>query len=490
MKRLLTLLGISLCMAGGYAQGIQHRQMQESFDEFRRSLHEDFESFRQQCMNEFLEFVRNPWKEFEKEKPVLRPKDEEVPPVVMPEEDKGKPIKDTPVVIEEVVEPPVVEPQPQPVEPIEEVPVVEEKTVDVNFYGLTITVRFDTSNRVHLVDCRNDHVADALRLMSSETHDNLILDCLIAREVYDLSDWAYLQLLEKVAKTICPDSQNDASLLMSYLYLMSGYQMRFATDGTRLYMLYASRHQIYEQGAFTLNGVLYYGVEHLPSSLSVCSAAFEGEQALSLWVTQQQHLGDETATRRTITSSSYPEMSFEVNVNKNLIAFYNSYPSSMIDDNFLTRWAMYATPQLEESLRTQLYPQMKKVLEGLTPLEAANKLLNWVQTGFVYQYDDKVWGHDRAFFSEETLYYPFCDCEDRSILFSRLVRDLLHLPVLLVYYPGHLATAVGFKTQVAGDWIEVGGTKYVICDPTYIGAPVGMTMSDMNNKTAKVILLE
>jgi hypothetical protein len=41
---------------------------------------------------------------------------------------------------------------------------------------------------------------------------------------------------------------------------------------------------------------------------------------------------------------------------------------------------------------------------------AANMLLNWVQMGLTYAYDEKVWGHDRAFFAEESLFYPFCDC--------------------------------------------------------------------------------
>ena len=117
-------------------------------------------------------------------------------------------------------------------------------------------------------------------------------------------------------------------------------------------------------------------------------------------------------------------------------------------------------------------------------------LLNFVQTAFVYEYDDKVWGGDRAFFAEESLYYPYCDCEDRSILFSRLVRDLLGLKVLLVYYPGHLATAVCFTDNVTGDYISLNNQKYVVCDPTYIGAPVGATMPDMDNGKAKVILLQ
>ena len=87
------------------------------------------------------------------------------------------------------------------------------------------------------------------------------------------------------------------------------------------------------------------------------------------------------------------------------------------------------------------------------------------------------------------MFYPYADCEDRSILFSRLVRDLLRLPVLLVYYPGHVATAVAFPTEESGDYIMVDGVRYTVCDPTYIGAPVGDTMPGMDNKTAQVMLL-
>ena len=95
----------------------------------------------------------------------------------------------------------------------------------------------------------------------------------------------------------------------------------------------------------------------------------------------------------------------------------------------------------------------------------------------------------RTYFPDESLYYPYCDCEDRSILFSRLIRDLLGLPCVLVYYPGHLATAVCFSESVNGDYIIVNGKRFVVCDPTYIGASVGATMPNMDNSTAKVIIL-
>jgi hypothetical protein len=70
-----------------------------------------------------------------------------------------------------------------------------------------------------------------------------------------------------------------------------------------------------------------------------------------------------------------------------------------------------------------------------------------------------------------------------------LVRDLLGLDVVLVYYPGHLAMAVNFTEPVKGDYVPLDGRKFTICDPTYIGGRVGETMPDMVDKPITAILL-
>lgn len=132
---------------------------------------------------------------------------------------------------------------------------------------------------------------------------------------------------------------------------------------------------------------------------------------------------------------------------------------------------------------------LKKLIEGDSEEISANKLLNWVQTGFVYEYDDKVWWHDRVFFAEETLYYPYADCEDRSILFSRLIRDLLCLEVALIYYPVNLATAVKFTSEIPGDAIIINDDRFIVCDHTYIGVPIGKQMPQLEWDKAETIIL-
>ncbi|MBR1519776.1 MAG: hypothetical protein IJ635_00885 [Bacteroidaceae bacterium] len=241
---------------------------------------------------------------------------------------------------------------------------------------------------------------------------------------------------------------------------------------------------------FSIEGGDFYLYGEDAERMSICEAAFPQEKSLSLWIPQAMELTNWRSDVRTLKAERYPEIEMKVSVNRNLIDFMNDYPTSMIEDNFMTRWAMYANMPLEDRLRGELLPMFKEKLKTLSEKEAVERLLNWVQTAFVYEYDDKVWGGDRAFFPEETLYYPYCDCEDRSILFTRLVRDLFGLKCILIYYPGHLASAVQFTESVAGDYINLNGRKFVVCDPTYIGAPIGRTMPGMDNQTANVILLE
>ena len=191
-----------------------------------------------------------------------------------------------------------------------------------------------------------------------------------------------------------------------------------------------------------------------------------------------------------LIARNFEDMKIAVHVNENTIELCSEYPASSMNDDFMTRWAMYANATITEDVKSELYPQLQKQIEGHSQLEAVNMLLDWVQTAFTYEYDETVWGADRAFFAEETLFYPYCDCEDRSILLSHLVRDLVGLDVILVYYPGHLAMAVAFKENVVGDYITIDEKRFVVCDPTYINASVGMSMPNLQTDNIRVIKLD
>jgi hypothetical protein len=57
------------------------------------------------------------------------------------------------------------------------------------------------------------------------------------------------------------------------------------------------------------------------------------------------------------------------------------------------------------------------------------------------------------------------------------VRDLLGIKVIGLLYPGHLTTAVELKkVKPEFSTVEYKGNQFVIADPTYIDAPVGVAM--------------
>lgn len=459
--------------------------LSDKYFAFKKDVQESYSSFREECNQKYAEFLLTSWDWYEGKAPKPFPKDDNpVPPQPYKEDKKANPVVIKPIDVSPIEE----TPQPKPIEPIKEQSTPAEKYFSFDFYGNKCKVRMPDLANIKIADCSPKSISNGWERLSSPEMNNTIRDCLETRIRYNLCDWAYLLFLDELSRGYSPD-RNSATLLMAFLYCQSSYQMRLAVNHSNLMMLYGSKHQIYDKGYFSIDGLNFYPYGVPSNSISICNVAFEGEKPMSLLISSEQILGGDMSIQREIKSERFSDLIVMSSVPENLIGFYNHYPTSVLDGNPLTRWAMYANTPLAQKTKDSIYPSLKTAIADISPEVAVNKLLNWVQTGFVYEYDDKVWGHDRAFFAEESLYYPYCDCEDRSILFSRLIRDLLDLDVALIYYPGHLATAVCFNQEVAGDAMIIGGRKFIVCDPTYIGAPVGAQMPDLEYGKAQAIVL-
>ena len=459
---------------------------------FNQNRVNNFNEYRQKINAEYISKTREKWNAFRYSQPLPVPdKDvKPVPPVIMKDDDARKKKEDRLIKIKTVVKPVQPKPRPQPVAPIEEVPEEPAKQLSFQYLATSWKARTPEASLVRLAGVSENAVADGWEKLCQPAYNNLVVDCLKLRSQYKLCDWEYLMMLQALSQKLLGNGTNEATLLMAFLYSQSGYKIRLGEAGGKLQMLYASQHVIYGKRYFTLDGDKFYPLNDKVTDIRINEAKYPKEQSLSLWVPISPYASFQASPSRELKAKRYPDMSVKVSVNKNQLPFYESYPTSEVGGNFMTRWAMYANTPICAEAQKELYPQLKKGLTGISELMCVEKLLNWVQTAFVYKYDEDVWGGDRAFFPDETLYYPYCDCEDRSILFTRLVRDLLGFKCVLVYYPGHLASAVAIPGDAKGDYLMVNGKRFMICDPTYIGASVGNTMPDMNNAEAKVILLE
>ena len=511
MKR-LTLTGIALMLAialqaqveDDWKKAIQDSQNAafKEFEQFQRQAHQEYEDFRRKANEEYAKFMEHAWKMFEiqaAEEPPTKPKppvpmfdDTEPDPSPNPEPGPDTRPEVTPIRIPDPIQilelsrgnsSPKLE-RPKPLEPIKPNIAPSSAAQNVFLYGSPFAFHLEREQTLHLDDASEKSVAKMWRQLSDSSFDPIVAECLQQRDKYNLCDWAYVKLTQQVAEKQFGEGTNEAVVMQMYLLTQSGYQMRIGRDKEdRLFLLIGSKEQIYRYQCFKKEEIRYYIIDRSfnKKEMFVYDHAFPQETSLSLALSQPK-LQETLTEKRTVASSRYPEVEATVQTNSNLIAFYNDYPQSSM-------WNYYTKASMSDVLKESLYPTLRQAIEGKTTLQAANILLNFVQTGFRYQTDDVQFGYERPLFPDETFYYPYCDCEDRSILFSCLVRELLGLDVVLLNYPEHLATAVCFNEEVKGDYLLVGDKTYIICDPTYINARVGECAPKYKSVSPTVVVL-
>lgn len=525
-----------LCAQGSFEE--YKRRNSLKFRTYKKEQKDKFEEYRKQLNAEYAEYMRQAWPEYkvkpakpvpprkEPPKPVVKtPEEPATPPVILPVPQEEPVVEPAIVPAEEPTEEPAeptVEPETEPVaEPEEEdtdepeevvlpfdevVPLAEpaqpvvpaiplpEVTPVVtsvpghtfSYYGTSCKIAgMNSTHRFVLAGVKEEHVADAWVTLAADKYLSVLAQCAEYREKLNLCDWGYVRFLQEMTESFFPASQrNEAVLLQVYLLVQSGYKVRMARTGDRLVLLLPIEHEVYNYSYLTVDGIPYYVIDKLEAGQSfyLYDRAFAKETSVSLYMTSPPSLpaAEACMVERTLTSTR--NISTTVEVDRNLIDFYNDYPVN-------SQWGYYSSASLSEEAKASLYPILELYTLEESKAEAANLLLNFVQTAFEYKTDDEQFGYERPLFGDETFFYPYCDCEDRSILYSILVRDLLGLDVVLLNYPGHLATAVKFKEDVIGDYILLNDGKYIVCDPTYIGAGIGEAMPDCRNEKAVIVRL-
>ena len=468
-----------------YKQYVQSR-----FDSYKSQKEKEFADYRAKANAEFVEYVRQTWEKFNSNAPVRKPEKEPyVPPVVLPELDDDIDIPDEEIDVPDIdfgnldEKPhipiiPMPSPKPSPDRPV----------MTFSFYGTKCSIGFDKAEKVMLKGVDEDSVADMWEALSSASYDDVLTGCAAIKDRLALCDWGYYRLVQTVADEIYGNS-DESVVMTAYVMANSGYKLRLGRLETdKLCLLLGTEDGLYDCLSVTIDGEDFYLVDKTNcSKVYIMKKGFPNEAGINLSIYRQQGFDYSPVKERILVSDAYREVSATVRGNMNMIDFYSSYPCPYRKDEPGTSWVYYANAPLDAELQASLYPTLKSAISGKSQKDAANMLLNFVQTAFEYKTDNDYWGYERPLFAAETLYYPYSDCEDRAILFSRLIRDLMGLDVVFLHYEGHLATAVAFAEGISGDYVRVDGEKYLVCDPTYINAPIGMEMPDI--KLLKVIKL-
>lgn len=361
------------------------------------------------------------------------------------------------------------------------------------FFGTELSVKAPNGSQFQMSDTSPESIEKAWSFANQNFQASL-KDCLSLKEKRQLNDWGYIQMIDSL-RNVCIGDENTSELYKAWILANSGYRIKLAKEEENFRLLICTDYSIFYKWSYNINGDTYYSMEDSIKDVNLVDNIEYplSSKKVSFTLNKLPILKYKASQKRTIETQfeSKTKLMISYDINENLMNFYMKYPSVMKNSDFVTRWAILANTPLDENLQKQIYPQLRAQLKGNNKVEAVGRLLNLVQTGIKFEYDDVVWGNDRAFFAEELLYYPYGDSEDRAILFSRLVRDLTGLQVVLLYFPGHLATGVCFEDEyVEGDEVFYNGDRFVICDPSIDrGSPVGWAKFSYNSQAVNNIVL-
>ena len=351
----------------------------------------------------------------------------------------------------------------------------------IAYGGLAFYLNNSLNRKCSLNGLNENAIADAYEALCNSDYKPLLADCAQIRKDLRLNDWGVFTLVRQVAYTYC-GTANESIVMQQFLLNEMGYKARMARKATedKMMLFVATDCSIYAHPYITLNGQNYY---NLSGNNEQCQFYMCQKDSPKAKNSVGMQLKEAPLFPGTVVSSTHQAKGsaarVTVDVPKALMDFYKDYPQC--------DYSVYFNAPVNAAMENRILSSLAPLVQGRNEADAANILINFVQTAFQYQTDGQQFGYEKPFFVEELFYYPYSDCEDRAMLFSYLVRKLLGLDVVLLDYPEHIATAVRFNGNVSGDYLMVNGRKYIVCDPTYIGASIGMTMPRYKTVSAKVL---
>jgi hypothetical protein len=476
------------------------------YEKWKKQQEAEFKEYQDKFDKEFIEMLEKTWEEvginqgsdfYQEKKPVTIP---EAPP--KPKVENNTPKDETP--IREKINIDIPDAPPSAPIIIEKPPKtsmygdVETRSADINFFSSTIPFEYPTELRsiyspreFSMMKTDNKRIAEFWDKVSRINHDPIINYSNKVREELQLNDWGYVLLINDFANTVFEGYDSKLINLYNWFLLTrAGYQIRIGYDQNDVYLLYAVEYSVYNTKYYTLDGEQFYVIDlnekkQSPSSIFTYSGSHRGQsKKLNLKITEFPTLGDSKNVKSRTLSFSYNDKDYTipVSVDQNLVDYFEYFP--------LTELPIFFTSSMSEASKKSIYQVLAPAIADMNEEEAVNFILRFVQTAFDYKTDQDQFDREKYMIPEETLFYPYSDCDDRSILFANLVQELTGLDVVGLRYSKHLATAVAFSNDVDGDHHYQSGKKYVVADPTYINATVGMTMTQYKNEKPEIVSLQ
>lgn len=464
----------------------------DAYQDWLKSQQSEFTSYKKSIDEEFSSMLKKDWEAFQQmsnPNPYKKPKPKKIPQVkkeiVLPK----KEIEKSPKVIVKEIKKKQINTKPKVIEPKISKKIKEQsdiRKISFEFYGNRLNYQIDKKLLFSSDKINKDTIIKFWDTIS-KTNFQLILEQIKdTKKTLGLNDWATYQLTNKIGNEIFKN-KNIANLFSWFNLVKLGFDTKVGYNKNNIYLLSVMDHELFQIAYFKLGNKKYYVLTpngrigkigtiftysgNYPKSTNKLSFAIDSEIKFY------------TNLENKVLKFNYEHKLYAIKTqySKDLIEFYKTYPQS--DYN------IYYNTKNSTVLSNTILDGLSGVIQNRSQIEAVNMLLRFVQTTFAYKTDQDQFNYEKVMFPEETIYYPYSDCEDRSIMFSYLVKNLLGLDVVGIKYSDHMATAVAFSSQTSGDRFRYKNKVYTITDPTYINANSGMAMPQYKNSKFEIFTI-
>ena len=465
-------------------------QNNESFQDYRKRLLNDYADFRQSLLDNYDKYLESIWREYDAFRGVQRdtvPKPVKAP-VAHP--DIEPPVQKEPDPIVEVSPVPdtIVIPAEERPEPLLKALLPAQKRYGFDFYGMYVEVP-----KVDVGACPSqmntgDYAVLWRQFRQKEVNRRVVPALQQAAAAYRLNDWFVFQMVRDYVASCYASSVVPLRIALEHFLLCHlGYNVRLAQDKAgRPMLLVALKQMVYAHAYAKINGQRFYIYRDSLTeredmdvlTFYTCELPVDAEAGRPLDLSLvQAPLVPYKAHHYYIGVDG---LTIHGELNANLMPLLYRYPQMDVE--------CYAYSMLCPDVRKTVVAQLREQLEGLPRLQAINMLLQFVQYAFDYATDPKQHGFEKPYFFEEILFYPKCDCEDRSVFYSYLLWEVLGVENQLVFFPGHACVAVRLDESVEGTSYLYKGSRFYISDPTFIGAVTGECMPDYLHEHPDAVL--
>jgi len=328
--------------------------------------------------------------------------------------------------------------------------------------------------------------------------DSAVRHLLKQKRERSLGDWGYYLALRDLSEILYPAAQrtkrtaSTATLWMWGMLVQSGYRARVGyNDAGETFLMLPANERLFDHPQLRVGEQRYYIVTPEERTGFGSLRTYKGEhpaadRVFSFDLKNVPKLEGATETRS--LTFDYDGTNHTVTVETRPVAldYLAAYPN--VELPVLFRAGMSG------ATHSSVVDDLRPLVDDRSEVEAINLLLRFVQTAFEYKVDQDSFGEERFLFPEETLALPYSDCEDRSVLFAYLVRHVLGLQTVALSYPRHISVAVRLEESdpetVGGYQVEVDGDTYVMADPTYVNADVGMAMSFVRGENPEIVSVQ